>query len=115
MMATSVKTVPTPNFSAIAEALGAGNPEQFLFAFSMLYVIVTALTIVVYNLGFARKLPILKAVIVYIALLFGSIFITLLALRLPVVESLAIAIAVLGAYKYRMWKEKKQSSQEISS
>ncbi|RXI98726.1 hypothetical protein DS745_17570 [Anaerobacillus alkaliphilus] len=100
----------TPKFSALAEALGAGNPEQFLFAFSILYLVVVALTVVVYNLGFARKLPILKTAIVYIALLFGSIFTTLLALRLPVVESLLIATFVLGAYKYRMYKEKKENA-----
>lgn len=105
-----LQNVPTPNFSAIAEALGAGNPEQFLFAFTVLYVIVVILTIVVFNLGFARKLPILKTVVVYIALLFGAFFITLLALRLPVIESLLIATLVLGAYKYRMYKEKKQET-----
>lgn len=109
-MGTTEQPIVTPNFSTLAEVLGAGNPEQFLFAFSMLYVIVVALTIIVYNLGFARKLPILKSAVVYIALLFGSIFITLLALRLPVVESLVIAALVLGAYKYRLYKEKRESA-----
>ncbi|WNF35600.1 YlaH-like family protein [Bacillaceae bacterium IKA-2] len=104
---TASERVPTPNFSTIAEALGAENPEQFFFAFSILYLIVVVLTVVVYNLGFARKLPILKSVVLYFVLLFGSIFITFLALTLPVVESLLIAILVLGIYKYRLNKEKK--------
>ncbi len=102
--------IVAPNFSTLAEALGAGNPEQFLYAFSILYLVVVVLTVVVYNLGFARKLPILKQVVVYIALLFGSIFTTLLALRLPVVESLLIATFVLGAYKFRMYREKKEKA-----
>lgn len=106
-MAASETEIPTPNFSTLAEALGAGNPEQFLFTFSILYLTVVALSVIVYNLGFARKLPILKTVVVYFVLLFGSIFITFLALTLPVVESLLIAIAVLGIYKYRLNKEKK--------
>ncbi|QOY34325.1 YlaH-like family protein [Anaerobacillus isosaccharinicus] len=109
-MGTSEEKIVTPNFSFLAEALGAGNPEQFLFAFSMLYIVVVVLTIIVFNLGFARKLPILKTVVVYIALLFGSLFIALLALRLPVVESLLIATFVLGAYKYRLHKERQQTS-----
>lgn len=104
---TASERVPTPNFSTLAEALGAGNPEQFFFSFSILYLIVVVLTVIVYNLGFARKLPILKTVVVYFVLLFGSIFITFLALTLPVVESLLIAIFVLGVYKYRFHKEKK--------
>ncbi|MFN7250991.1 MAG: YlaH-like family protein [Anaerobacillus sp.] len=109
-MGTSEGKIVTPNFSSLAEALGAGNPEQFLFAFSMLYLIVVVLTIIVFNLGFARKLPILKTVVVYIVLLFGSIFMTILALRLPVVESLLIATFVLGAYKYRLHKEKREKA-----
>jgi hypothetical protein len=106
-MAAPVNKIATPNFSTLAEALGAGNPEQFLFVFSILYLIIVVLTVIVYNLGFAKKLPILKTVVVYFVLLIGSIFITLLALTLPVVESLLIAIVVLGAYKYRLNKEKK--------
>jgi hypothetical protein len=109
-MGTSEEKIVTPNFSSFAEALGAGNPEQFLFAFSMLYLVVVVLTIIVFNLGFARKLPILKTVVVYIVLLFGSIFMTILALRLPVVESLLIATFVLGAYKYRLNKEKREKA-----
>ena len=106
-MATPDEKIPTPNFSFLAEVLGAGNPEQFLFAFSILYIVVVILTVVVYNLGFARKLPILKTAVVYIVLLFGSVFITFLALTLPVVESLLIAALVLGAYKFRLHKEKR--------
>ena len=107
-MGSTEEKIVTPNFSSLAEALGAGNPEQFFFAFTMLYLIVVVLTVIVFNLGFARKLPILKTAIVYIVLLFGSIFTTILALRLPVVESLLIATFVLGAYKYRLYKEKRE-------
>jgi hypothetical protein len=109
-MATPENKLVTPNFSTLAEVLGAGNPEQFVFTFSVLYLIVVVLSVIVYNLGFARKLPILKTVVVYFVLLFGSIFITFLALTLPIVESLLIAIVVLGAYKYRLNKEKKSEA-----
>ncbi|MBB5172224.1 YlaH-like family protein [Texcoconibacillus texcoconensis] len=100
--------IPEPDFTYFAELFGAQDPEQFVFAFAMLYLIVNFLTIVVYNLGFARKLPILKNVIIYVVLLFGNIFITFLALTLPVIESLFIAAVVLVVYRLQLRRHKSE-------
>ncbi|WP_096189272.1 YlaH-like family protein [Evansella halocellulosilytica] len=101
-----------PNMTPIAEWLGATNPENFLFAFTVLYIMTNVLTIIVFNLGFARKLPILKTVIVYVMMLFGNIFITFLALTLPIIESLFVAALVLGVYKLQLRRHKKEELAE---
>ena len=82
-----------------------------VIGFWLLFGIVVILSIIVYNLGFARKLPILKSAIVYILLLVGSIPITIFAIGMPVVESLLLAAAVLGIYKYRLAKSKKETAE----
>ncbi|UCZ51873.1 YlaH-like family protein [Bacillus shivajii] len=102
-----------PNMTPFAEWLGATNPENFLFAFTIMYIVINVLTILVFNLGFARKLPILKTIIVYVMMLFGNIFITFLALTLPIIESLFVAALVLGLYKFQMKRHK--SEEETST
>ncbi|WP_096199203.1 YlaH-like family protein [Bacillus sp. FJAT-45350] len=76
--------------------------------FWLLFGIVVLMSIVVYNLGFARKLPLLKQAVIYIMLLIGSIPITIFAIGMPVVESLLVAALVLGIYKYRLAKSQKE-------
>lgn len=93
---------PTPDFTPIAEWLGAANPEEnFVMAFWVMYIIINLLSILVFNLGFARKLPILKNVVVYAVMFFGNMFITFFAFTMPIIESLMIAAVVLGIYKLR--------------
>lgn len=103
-------TENTPNLTIVANLLGFGNPENFFSNFPILYLIVCILTILVYNLGFARKLPILKLVIVYIALFLGNFLITFLALTLPIVEALIVAVVVLGIYKVRLKMNKREET-----
>jgi hypothetical protein len=91
--------------SWILDALGYDNSPQL--AGWLLYGIIVGLTIVVYHLGFAQKLPVLKTVIIYIMLLFGCLMLQIFAVfGLPVVESLAIAALILGIYKIRLRQEK---------
>ncbi|MBU9711266.1 YlaH-like family protein [Evansella tamaricis] len=104
-------STPNPRMSPIAEMLGAGNPENFFTAFPIIYLIVNVLTIVVFNLGFARKLPILKLVVVYTVMFIGNLFITLLALTLPIVESLVVAAIVLWVYKLQLRRHKKDEAE----
>ncbi|WP_078554937.1 YlaH-like family protein [Bacillus alkalicellulosilyticus] len=85
--------------------------QNHVVGFWLLYAIVVITSIVVYNLGFARKLPILKSAVVYIALLVGCIPITIFAIGMPVVESLLVAAAVLGLYRFRLAKHKKEKEQ----
>lgn len=98
----------SPDMTPIAEWLGATNPENFLMSFMVMYVIINVLSILVFNLGFARKLPVLKTVVVYAMMFFGNIFMTFLALSLPIIESLFIAALVLGIYKLQLRRHKKE-------
>ncbi|MGL4820721.1 MAG: YlaH-like family protein [Bacilli bacterium] len=62
---------------------------------------IVVLCIVVYQLGFAKKLPLLKNMIVYVALFFGSTILTLLSTFLPIAEGLVGALIVLLLYRIR--------------
>jgi hypothetical protein len=103
---------PSPNFSPIAEWLGAADPSNFVMVFWIMYIIINALSILVFNLGFARKLPLLKNVVIYAVMFFGNMFITLFALTLPVIESLGIAALVLGMYKFQLRRHKQEEASE---
>ncbi|MFC4617210.1 YlaH-like family protein [Camelliibacillus cellulosilyticus] len=85
------------------------NPITQDHAIVILYFTIVILSIVVYKLGFARKLPILKSVIIYVMLLIGCIILTVLALQLPIVGALFIAAVVLSIYKIRLKLAKKKS------
>ncbi|WP_018921410.1 YlaH-like family protein [Salsuginibacillus kocurii] len=86
--------------------------EQPVLGFILLYAAVIIMSIVVFNLGFARKLPLLKNVIVYAALIIGAFPITIFAVGMPIVESLIISALVLGIYKIRLRSHKKDQQSE---
>jgi hypothetical protein len=73
----------------------------------MLYLTIGALSILVYKLGFAQKLPLLKSVIIYAFLLLGSTVLTFLAIFLPITEGLVVAALILIIYKLRLRQHKK--------
>lgn len=79
----------------------------------ILYFTIVALCVVVYKLGFARKLPPFKSAIIYVMLLFGCIIMTILALQLPIVGALSIVALVLVVYKFRLYRSKKQNESNI--
>ncbi|QKS71563.1 YlaH-like family protein [Paenalkalicoccus suaedae] len=112
LFATATQPAPAPEMTPIATFLGAEDPSNFLFAYIILYLIINALSILVFNLGFARRLPILQTVIVYVLMFFGNIFITLFALTLPIIESLFIAALILGIYKFQLRRHKKELAEE---
>ncbi|WP_453997216.1 YlaH-like family protein [Bacillus nitroreducens] len=78
---------------------------------NILYVVILLLTIIVYNLGFARKLPLLKNIVVYIFLALGCTVLTLLGSLLPIAEGLAIAALLLLIYKIRLHQTKQSQVQ----
>lgn len=69
--------------------------------FMILYFIVTILLAIVYKLGFARKLPILKSALVYFVLALGAWPLAFLGIALPLVEALIIAVILLVIVKIR--------------
>lgn len=68
---------------------------------------ITGLAILVYKLGFSKKLPILKSLVIYLFLIVGCLFFTFLAIFLPITEGLAVAALILIVYKIRLNREKK--------
>lgn len=77
--------------------------------FIFLYLTIVVLTVAAYKLGFAKKLPPLKSAVVYIVLIVGMFFITLIfGLNLPVAECLIVIAAVLGVYRLRLYQERKR-------
>ncbi|MFB7140561.1 YlaH-like family protein [Gottfriedia sp. NPDC056225] len=76
----------------------------------ILYALIVVLCIVVYHLGFAKKLSILKMLVIYILLMLGCSLLTFLALRIPIVEALLASVFVLGVYKIRLHQSKKSKA-----
>ncbi|WP_240375054.1 YlaH-like family protein [Bacillus piscicola] len=89
--------------------------ENPITGFWLLYVAIVIMSIIVFNLGFARKLPILKNVIVYSGLLIGALILTIFAIGMPVVESLIAAALVLGIYRIRLHRHKKEQHNQEST
>jgi len=77
--------------------------------FWIFYVMNLILSAVAYQLGFAKKLPIAKNIIVYILLMIGTFVITIFStvMRMPTIECLIIIILVLGIYRFRLHRERK--------
>lgn len=79
--------------------------EGIFYAF---YVINLILAAIAYKLGFARKLPIGKSVIVYILLAIGTFLLALFSIfGLPITESLIVICLVLGIYRFRLHQDRK--------
>ncbi|WP_110929290.1 YlaH-like family protein [Bacillus massiliglaciei] len=88
------------------------NPEAGMW---YLYITVFVLCIIVYQLGFAKKLPLLKNVVIYAVMAFGCTFLCFLAVFLPMAEALLIAAAVLGIYRLRLRQSKKEGREGMTS
>ncbi|PLR79216.1 hypothetical protein CU633_01540 [Bacillus sp. V3-13] len=86
------------------------NPESGMW---MLYITIIALAIIVYKLGFAKKLPLTKSIIIYIFLVLGCTILTFLGVFLPVAEGLVVAAIILIIYKIRLHQQKKQEAMQI--
>lgn len=76
-------------------------------SFLLLYLTTVVLTIITFKLGFARKLPLIKTIVVYAVLAIGTFVLTLiLGLNLPIPESLFVAAIILGIYRLRLHRER---------
>ena len=81
------------------------NPEAGMW---YLYLTVFGLCIPVYQLGFAKKLPLLKNVVIYAVMALGCTLLSFFAVFLPMGEALVIASLVLGIYRIRLHNSKKE-------
>lgn len=98
-------------FNPILELVVNSNYKDY--GFWLMYAIIFILSVVAYKLGFARKLPLLKSIFVYILLIFGTFITTTLSiLQFPIAESLIVIVIVLAIYRFRMYWERKQRKTE---
>jgi hypothetical protein len=75
----------------------------------VLYVVILLLSIIVFKLGFAKKLPILKTIVIYLFLALGCTIMTFFGAFLPIAEGLAIAAFILIIYKIRLHQSRKNN------
>ena len=85
------------------------NPKMGMW---LLYFTIVALSILVYKLGFAQKLPIGKSIMIYIFLAAGCTILTVLGIFLPITEGLVVAALILIIYKIRLHQSKKAAKLE---
>lgn len=95
----------------LGNEVNLNNPDEMsllLRGFFLLYITVTALAIMAYKFGFAKKLSLGKNIIIYILLIIGTFFLTLIfGLNLPLAECLIIIALVMGIYRLRLYRERK--------
>jgi hypothetical protein len=75
------------------------------------YLFIVILTVIVYRLGFAKKLPLLKNVVIYFFLIIGCLVMLFFSYALPIAEGLAVAALILIMYKIRLHQAKKQQTE----
>lgn len=85
---------------------------SYTIAGYVVFILVFALSALVYKLGFAKKLPLLQNIVIYTFLLIGCMVLTFLALFLPMVEGLLVAALILIMYKIRLKREKAEEQNE---
>ncbi|MFD1426749.1 Ca2+/Na+ antiporter [Kroppenstedtia sanguinis] len=75
------------------------------------YLIILIMTAIVYKVAFARELPILKSVLVYLVLAVGCVmFWVMFILRFPIIQILGVTLIMILLARIRMWmgnREKK--------
>lgn len=92
---------------------GNGGIYTFLFQhiFWVFYFLNLLFGITAYKLGFAKELPLLKSIFVYIMLALGTFIIAIFSIaRLPMTETLIIISLVLGIYRFRLYKDRQSSN-----
>lgn len=94
---------------AVLYGIQGDHPQR---AFLLLFGTIVVLSAIVYQLGFAKKLPVLKTALVYVFLIVGCFVITIFAERFPVVKCLMVIAIVFGGYKYRLYRSKKNEGVE---
>lgn len=96
-------------FDYIIKNFGEDNLYMIFYVLNLIFAAIA------YKLGFARKLSILKSVIIYIMLAIGMYVLTIFSILptattnqpLPITESLIAVCLVLGIYRYRLHKQRK--------
>lgn len=95
------------------DSVGIGNLKVDYVdktGFWKFYILNLIFSIIAYKLGFARELPLMKSIFVYIMLAVGVFVLTIFSLMdLPITESLIIVSLVLGIYRFRLHIRRKEN------
>ena len=75
------------------------------------YVFIVILTVIVYRLGFAKNLPLLKNIVIYTSLCIGCLIMLFFSYALPIAEGLGVAALILIVYKIRLHQSKKHQAE----
>jgi hypothetical protein len=78
------------------------------------YIFIVILCVIVYRLGFAKKLPLGKNIVIYFSLCVGCVIMLFFSYALPIAEGLGVAALLLVIYKIRLHQTKKQSNSEVT-
>lgn len=71
--------------------------------FWITYFVILMMTAIIFKVAFARRLPILKTIVVYAVLAIGCYFFTIMhILRFPVMPALAITLVIIAVARLRM-------------
>lgn len=93
-----------------------GEENLFLVFFVVNYI----LSAIAYKLGFAKKLSLIKSIIIYLLLAVGVFVLNIMFIVLPVAwakdslpltESLLVICLVLGIYRFRLHMQRKAKKQ----
>ena len=80
-----------------------GLIKEWLTNPAIAYVVILLLTGIVYKVAFARKLPLLKQLIIYLALAFGCLMLLFFHfMGLPIVPALAATVVLILVARLRM-------------
>ena len=90
------------------------NMPSFEVAGYVVFILVFILSAIVFKLGFARELPLLKNIVIYKFLFLGCLMLTFFAFFLPMIEGLMVAALILIVYKSRMWREKREEKKALA-
>ncbi|HLR62253.1 MAG TPA: YlaH-like family protein [Lentibacillus sp.] len=94
------------SFSLVYELIV--NYRDSINIYWVFYVINLILAGIAYKLGFAKDLPVLKSVLVYMMLAAGMLILNLFSMvGYPITDSLVVICLVLGIYRYRLHRERK--------
>lgn len=75
-----------------------------------LYFIILVLSVAIYKVAFARKLPPLKSLVVYLVLAVGCILFWIMQLaQFPMIQALLITVVLIVVTRLRLWYSKKQA------
>ena len=108
-VSTDETTIVYDRMSGITRYIYENMPSYEVAGY-VVFILVFILSAIVFKLGFARELPLLKNIVIYTFLFLGCLMLTFFAFFLPMIEGLMVAALILVVYKSRMWREKREEA-----